>query len=132
MVGVRALRVANWTFEIYLFIVGYAVTLFLLAALLLPDSMHDYKSYEDFFISRRAWFFGVMATTYLFDIADTLIKGEAHFAHFADEYLIRTPLLVALCIATPPPPKPISSGLCQCATLLYQVSWIWRLFDTIV
>ena len=46
--------VEQWTFGIYLFIVSYAVLLFLLCALLFPDSMLDYTSYEDFFISRRA------------------------------------------------------------------------------
>jgi hypothetical protein len=123
--------VRDWTFGIYLFIIAYAVLLFLLAALLFPDSMLDYASYEDFFISRRAWFFGVMAGTYLFDILDTLIKGEAHFERFGIEYLIRTPVFIALSIAA----AFISNRWFQIAfvgfTLAYQVSWILRLFDTI-
>src|SRR5262245_50367517 len=86
--------IGQWTFGIYLFIISYAVLLFLAAALLFPDSMLDYSSYEDFFISRRAWLFGVMALTYAFDIVDTLIKGEAHFARFGHEYLIRTPIFI--------------------------------------
>lgn len=71
--------VERWTFGTYLFIVCYAVLLFLLSALLFPDSMLDYKGYEDFFISRRAWFFGVLGATYLFDVIDTLIKGTRAF-----------------------------------------------------
>ena len=82
VVGVRPLRHRNWTFGVYLFIIGYAVLLFLLCALLFPDSMLDYKGYEDFFYSRRAWFFGLLAATYLLDVVDTLIKGEEHFARF--------------------------------------------------
>ena len=58
VVGVRPVRRPRWTFGIYLFIIAYAVLLFLLAALLFPDSMLDYASYEDFFFSRRRWFFG--------------------------------------------------------------------------
>ena len=31
-----------------------------------------------------AWFFGVLARTYLFDVVDTLIKGQEHFARFGE------------------------------------------------
>lgn len=123
--------VGEWTFGIYLFIIFYAVLLFLLAALLFPDSMLDYSSYEDFFISRRAWFFGVMAATYAFDIIDTLIKGEAHFARFGSEYFIRTPILVGLCVTAAITPNRTFQMAFVAATLVYQVSWILRLFDTI-
>ena len=53
--------IEDWTFGKYLFIILYAVTLFLLSALLFPDSMQDYRGYEDFFYARRAWFFGLLA-----------------------------------------------------------------------
>ncbi|MBT1158003.1 hypothetical protein J1C56_20605 [Aminobacter anthyllidis] len=124
--------VQGWTFGTYLFILGYAIALFLLCALLFPDSMQDYKSYEDFFYSRRAWFFGLLAMTYLLDIVDTLIKGEVHFAHFGGEYLIRTPILVALCLIAIATASRRYHLAFVTATLLYQISWIWRLFDTIV
>lgn len=119
------------TFGVYLFIIAYAVLLFLLAALLFPDSMLDYSSYEDFFVSRRAWFFGLMACTYVFDIVDTLIKGEAHFARFGNEYLIRTPIFVGLCIAAAMTPNRRFQAAFVAVTLIYQTSWIVRLFDTI-
>ena len=76
--------VGQWTFGIYLFIVSYAILLFLLCALLFPDSMLDYTSYEDFFISRRAWFFGVLGATYLFDVVDTLHQGSGAFRALRD------------------------------------------------
>ena len=57
--------IENWTFGKYLFIIFYAITLFLLCALLFPDSMLDYTSYEDYFYSRRAWFFGLLGFWYL-------------------------------------------------------------------
>ena len=123
--------VAQWTFGTYLFIVSYAVLLFLLCALLFPDSMLDYTSYEDFFISRRAWFFGVLGATYLFDVVDTLIKGPAHFERFGTEYLVRTPLLVALCIAAAVTANRWFHAAFVVFTLIYQASWILRLFDTI-
>ena len=123
--------IETWTFGIYLFIVAYAVLLFLLSALLFPDSMADYVGYEDFFISRRRWFFGLLAVSYLFDIIDTLIKGEAHFARFGSEYLIRTPLFVGLCVVAAITLNRTFQAVFVVFTLVYQVSWILRLFDTI-
>lgn len=124
--------IAAWTFGIYLFVLLYAVTLFLLCAFLFPDSMQDYKSYEDFFYARRGWFFGLLATTYLLDVVDTLLKGEAHFARFGVEYMVRTPLFVALCIAAILVRARRFHVAFVVFTLIYQISWILRLFDTIV
>lgn len=123
--------ITEWTFGTYFFIVAYAVLLFLLSALLFPDSMYDYASYKDFFISRRAWFFGLLAATYVFDIIDTLIKGEVHFEHFGMEYLIRTPILLALCVVAAITRNQRFHVAFVAATLIYQISWILRLFDTI-
>ncbi|CCV10138.1 conserved membrane hypothetical protein [Mesorhizobium sp. STM 4661] len=121
----------TWTFGKYLFIIFYAVTLFMLCALLFPDSMLDYTSYEDFFYSRRAWFFGLLATTYLLDVIDTLLKGPEHFAHFGIEYLIRTPVFVVLCIVAILVRDRRFHIAFVAGTLIYQISFILRLFDTI-
>lgn len=121
----------RWTFEIYLFIICYAVMLFLLSALLFPDSMFDYASYEDFFISRRGWFFGLLAATYAIDLIDTLIKGKEHFERFGWEYLIRTPLLFALCIVAAITPNRRFHAVFVTVILIYQISWILRLFDSL-
>jgi len=86
----------DWNFALFLFVVGYAVVLFLMAALLFPDSLAEYKGYEDFFLKRRKWFFALFGLTFVFDLIDTLIKGEAHFERFGAEYLVQTPLGVIL------------------------------------
>ena len=125
-------QIENWTFGKYLFIIFYAVTLFLLCALLFPDSMQDYRGYEDFFYARRAWFFGLLATTYLLDVVDTLLKGEAHFARFGIEYFLRTPVFVALCIVAILVRDRRFHVVFVALTLIYQISFILRLFDTIV
>ncbi|MER9772990.1 hypothetical protein [Mesorhizobium sp. M0220] len=125
-------QIENWTFGKYLFIIFYAVTLFLLCALLFPDSMLDYTSYEDFFYSRRAWFFGLLAATYLLDVIDTLLKGPEHFAHFGIEYLIRTPVFVVLCVIAILLRDRRFHIAFVAGALVYQISFILRLFDTIV
>jgi hypothetical protein len=124
-------QIPLWTFGIYLFIIGYAVILFLLCALLFPDSMHDYQGYEDYFLSKRAWFFGLLAVTYLLDVIDTLLKGEQHFAQFGNEYLIRTPLFVILCLIAIATDNRIFHRAFVAFALVYQTFWIWRLFDTL-
>jgi hypothetical protein len=125
-------QIETWTFGKYLFIIFYAVTLFLLCALLFPDSMLDYTSYEDFFYSRRAWFFGLLAATYLLDVIDTLLKGPEHFARFGVEYLFRTPVFVGLCIIAILVRDRRFHIAFVAAALVYQISFILRLFDTIV
>jgi hypothetical protein len=125
-------QIETWTFGKYLFIIFYAVTLFLLCALLFPDSMLDYTSYEDFFYSRRAWFFGLLAATYLLDVIDTLLKGPEHFARFGVEYLFRTPVFVALCVIAILVSDRRFHIAFVAAALVYQISFILRLFDTIV
>ncbi len=124
-------QIENWTFGKYLFLIVYAISLFLLCALLFPDSMQDYRSYEDYFYSRRGWFFGLLAATYLLDVIDTLLKGAAHFAHFGHEYLFRTPVFVALCVVAILVRNRYFHLFFIVATLIYQVSFILRLFDTI-
>jgi hypothetical protein len=125
-------QIETWTFGKYLFIIFYAVTLFLLCALLFPDSMLDYTSYEDFFYSRRAWFFGLLAATYLLDVIDTLLKGPEHFARFGVEYLFRTRVFVALCVIAILVSDRRFHMAFVAAALVYQISFILRLFDTIV
>jgi len=60
-------EVTDWSFGIFAFLIFYAITLFLMAALLFPDKLDDYAGYEDFFLKRRHWFFGVFA------LADTTV-----------------------------------------------------------
>lgn len=123
-------HIEEWTFGVYFFILAYAVLLFLLCALLFPDSMWDYAGYEEFFFARRAWFFGLLGATYLFDVVDTLIKGEAHFARFGHEYLVRTIVFASLCLVAIATTNRRFHVAFVAFTLVYQISWIWRLFDT--
>jgi len=123
--------IAHWTFGSYLFVLIYSVTLFMLCAFLFPESMAGYEGYEDFFYRRRGWFFGLLAATYLIDVIDTLLKGADHFARFGPEYLVRTPVLVLLCIAAASSGNRRFHAWFAVGVLVYQISWIIRLFDTL-
>lgn len=124
-------KVEVWSFGKYFFVFSYAVTLFLLCALLFPDNLEEYRSYEEFFYERRGWFFGVLATTYILDIGDTLMKGTAHQLSFGPEYLIRTPLIILLCIIAAVVKNRVFHTIFLIFKFGYQIYWILRHFDTI-
>ncbi|EJL51414.1 hypothetical protein PMI09_04456 [Rhizobium sp. CF122] len=50
-------------FGIYLFLVSFCCLFFMLCALLFPASLDEYGGYEEYFYSRRRWFFGTLALT---------------------------------------------------------------------
>jgi hypothetical protein len=119
----------QWTFQVYLFLIGYAIILFLMCALLFPDNIAEYSGYEEFFLSRRRWFFGLLAISYLFDLVDTLIKGRAHFDQFGPELVVRAVASVVLCLlAMRTDNRRFHAGFVT-AGLIYQISWIFRQFD---
>ncbi len=70
-------ELATWSFGTFAFLIIYSVTLFGLAALLFPDNLQDYEGYEDFFLKRRKWFFGLFGATFILDIIDTADQGPA-------------------------------------------------------
>jgi hypothetical protein len=89
-----------WTFQIYLFVLLYAVNIHLLCALLFPADLEGYDGYKDYFYSRRTWFFGLSAFSFLVDFGDSWLKGSEHMANLGMEYLVTTPLQFRLlCVA---------------------------------
>ena len=83
-----------------------------------------------FFFLWRHWFFGVFALTFLFDIVDTLIKGEPYFDTLGLDYLIQVPIGLALCaIAIWTTDRRYHLGLVL-VHLIYQAWWIYVLFYT--
>lgn len=118
----------EWSFGVFLFVILYAVTLFLLAALLFPDRLDDYAGYEDFFLKRRHWFFGVFALTFLLDLVDTLIKGQPYFDNLGLWYVAQIPAGIVLAlIAIWTASRRYHLGLVL-LHLAYQAAWIGQLF----
>jgi len=122
-------RVHPWSFTSYAFLILYVVVLFLLCTLLFPDDLADYSGWRDYFQSRRTWFFGIMAALYVIDFIDTLIKGKPYYQHFGIEYPIRNGVMVVLCLVAM---KIRSEGFHRAFVafaVLYELSWIYRLYD---
>lgn len=121
--------VDRWSFGLFLFLISYAVTLFLLAALLFPDNISEYGSYESFFLKRRRWFFALFAATLLLDIVDTLIKGTARWSLFSFDYLTQVPLGLAICVlAVLSQDRRVHLAIVL-LHIAYQLYWIARVFN---
>jgi hypothetical protein len=120
-----------WRFETYVFVVGYAALYFFLCAILFPDDLAEYSGYQDYFMSRRGWFFGLLATTYVVDLVDTWIKGAEHFAARGTEYPIRNAACVLLCLLAARTANARFHIAFVVLSLVYQISWILRLYDVI-
>ena len=118
----------EWSFGVFFFLIAYAVTLFLLAALLFPDRIDEYEGYEDFFLTRRHWFFGVFAATFLLDVVDTLIKGAPYFDNLGLGYLIQVPTGIALCLIAMRTADRRYHLALVIVHLAYQAYWITQLF----
>jgi hypothetical protein len=94
----RLSLVQQWNFANYFFIILYAVLYFFLCTLLFPADLREYAGYEEYFLSRRRWFFGIFAATFIADVIDTSLKGSAYRHSFGIEYPIRIAVNLALCL----------------------------------
>lgn len=87
-----------WTFQLYVFVVGYAALFFFTCTLIFPDRLDEYSGFEEYFHARQAWFFGLLAAIFLVDLADTAIKGAAYSRSFGPIYPVRQLVGAALAI----------------------------------
>jgi hypothetical protein len=123
--------VRAWNFELYIFVIFYASLYFVLCAILFPDHMEEYSGYADYFMSRRRWFYGLIAMIFAVDLADTAIKGSAHFHSLGLIYPARNLIYVGVAIiAMFVSNKRFHLMIASCA-LAFQTFWILRAFSTL-
>ena len=89
-------RVSDWTMGLYLFLICYAVTLFLLQAVLIPRTWDGVTSLKDYFLERRVWFYSILLFARILDQFDSYLKGGL-------DYILQTGVVnLALAAATIP------------------------------
>ncbi|KAB2901933.1 MAG: hypothetical protein F9K31_00015 [Dokdonella sp.] len=123
-------QVPHWTFATFAFLIGYTVTLYLMAALLFPDDIDEYGGYEAYLVRRRYWFFGLLGLTFGFDIIDTLIKGDQHWTRLSHDYLIQVPLGLSLCVVACVSTRTRTQLAVVLVHIAYQAYWIVRVVTT--
>lgn len=121
----------GWRFEVFAFVMGYAVLYFVMCAVLFPDDIAEYAGYRDYFLSRRRWFFGMLAASMVFDAIDSVLKGREHFAALGIEYQVRLVAFGALALAAAVTRNERFHLAFAIGGLLYQLSWIARRYDAI-
>lgn len=119
----------DWTFALFVFVISYASLFYFLANLLFPADLAEYDGYGDFFMSRRGWFFGILGLTYAADPLDTLIKGRDYFDQLGIEYPLRAAVYLVLCAIAARWGSLTFQRLFAAANLIYQVSWILRVYN---
>lgn len=121
-------RIPGWTFPVYFFVIFYAALFFFLCAILFPDSLNEYASFEDYFHSRQKWFYGLLALLFVVDIVDTSLKGVERLQAYGTEYLARQGLLIVLAVAAMFVRDWRYHGAFVAVGLIAQATWILRQF----
>ena len=65
----------EWSFGLYLFLITYAVVLFLVAAVLVPHRMDRVEDSYAYFMDGRKWFFGGVVALVMLDTVDSFLKS---------------------------------------------------------
>ena len=127
----RFAQVDVWTFQLYLFVLSYAVLIYLQCALLFPSDLEGYEGFEAYFYSRRAWFFGCFTASLVLDFADTWLKGAEYFASLGPEYVVATAAQIVLGVVAMASTSRQFHGLFAMLAVMYQLSWALRYYGTI-
>jgi hypothetical protein len=127
----RLRLIDQWNLGMYLFICLYASMYYFLSVLLFPDDIREYGGYEDYLLSRRAWFFGFAALTEVIDLGDTWIKGAQYFWSKSLEYFIYIPVFVVLCAIAARTRNPRFHAFFVIGALLYEAVHYSRTFYTL-
>ena len=91
------MQIETWTFLPYAFVICFAVLLYFLVALLVPQHLSEQADLKEYFYSHRGWFFGTMALIQVVDFGDTFVKGWAYFIGLGPYYPIRNLVIIGLC-----------------------------------
>jgi len=114
-----------WTVQLYLFLILYAMLLYLLCVILYPRNLP--ADFREYFLLRRRWFFGGWILVYLVDIADSALKGPGRLASLGIEYWVTTAVFISLCTVAAVSDNRRFQGafaIGMCAYAVYQFSWI--------
>ena len=124
-------KTVEWTFGLYLFVLGYAVLIYLWCAMLFPRDLAGYEGFKDYYYSRRQWFFGLLVLGQLVDVPDTLIKGMDHFRSLGPSYPIAIGIMTVLLLIAMRTRSERYHGAFVIYSVVYLIAYPWVSFDRI-
>lgn len=127
----RYREVAVWTFQLYLFVLVYAVLIYVICALLFPANIEKYAGFKGYFYATRGWLFGLLAAYFAIDFADTWFKGAAHFFSLGPEYIVASVFFIVAYVAAAIVKNPRFHAALAFVSLAYWGSYAIRYFDTV-
>jgi hypothetical protein len=127
----RLRLIANWSFQLYAFVIAYAFFIYLICVMLFPSDIEPFKDFKEYFIARRRWFFGMLIAWLAIDFFDTWAKGSTYFASLGIEYPIAQAGLALVCLAGLLSPRERVQGAVLLLVVAYQTSRIVRFYDVV-
>lgn len=127
----RLSLIPHWTFGLYFFVCVYASMYYFLSVLLFPQDLEEYTGYQDYFLSRRRWFFGFAALTEALDVVDSLIKGEDHLRSLGLEYLLANVAFILVCGIATTTRNLRFHMLFAFGAVIYEISFFSRYYATL-
>jgi hypothetical protein len=65
--------VEEWSYKLYTFLILYAVTLYVICAVLMPSEPPDSGDFRRYYFARKRWFFGLLIANTIFGTIDKAI-----------------------------------------------------------
>lgn len=124
-------KVRVWSFELYFFLIFFTSVFALMASLLFPSSMDEYRDFEDYFQARRRSFYILFVLVQFMDVVDTALKGKTYFLSLGIEYPLQQGALILLALAAIVVPGKRYQAVFVFLALIYKVLWIFRLYDVL-
>ena len=124
------MRIQTWTFLPYAFVICFAVLLYFLVALLVPQHLSEQADLKDTLRSSRL-VFRHDGTDQFVDFGDTLVKGWTYFVDLGLEYPIRNLAIIGLCVTAIRTRSERFHSFMVVLLTGYQLLWIMRHFNRV-
>lgn len=124
-------RVQHWTFPAYIFIALYAVLIYLLCVMILPEQIGDYEGYRGYFYLRGQWFFALLALMFVVDQVDTLMKGRDYYLRHAVPFSVRAVIFIALSLIAIKVKRPWFHACFVVFAIVYEAAFILLMYRTL-
>jgi hypothetical protein len=119
----------RWTYGLYLFLVTYAVLLYLVTVVLVPANLEGVEDSYAHFMGVRRWFLGLCLLSLFVDLGDSALKSVDHALdpfYLLQELLLGTACVVGLLSER----RNVQLGVAIFA-LGYQLFYVWQAIGTI-